>query len=638
MHKIIPFLAVLLCVCSCNYNVGSVDTGCPGDLVEKSFCVYQTDSTKAYMNGELGTEWNIGDEFSVYDPILSVGQKFTVVEIKNGKATIKGLISDGNFNFSAVYPYSMVTLWNSENDCSLNIPKSQTIAEGLNMDPKVMVCGIFAADPNGPLQMENLCSLVRFEIARNDVSQVTISLKETTDADANTYTVHPYDTYFDKGTYYALIEPNNYAGGFTVSCRAPFDVNYDKSSSKALTISKGQSINLGIITNGTKRVNYTVTKQEDVGKLGDFASDSGILDGRNDATVAAFNLIINTVFLSTKNDEVTTFNIEYTSADINGNPVTLSARLYLPKKAIEDNKELKGIVLANHHTITRNIYCPTNDPYIAESILVWKNYAVIMPDFHGLGTNSDMPQTFVNGPVIARGNIDAYLAGLQFLKDRKISFKDNLINFGYSQGGLAAVANLRYVAQHPELGITIDKTFSGGGPYDFETCYDYYIDAAKTGSDTWEGASIFVCISLISIIESENLSINYNNVFLEPLASSYDELVLSKNYAMPKISKAVGTSNLNELITPNMFDKNSSEMKAILKKARKYNLTEDWDVPDDSELYLLHSKNDDLIPYENFTLLKEALGKGSNIHYWDGYFGSHEDGIIEFFSMLLSNI
>ena len=69
---------------------------------------------------------------------------------------------------------------------------------------------------------------------------------------------------------------------------------------------------------------------------------------------------------------------------------------------------------------------------------------------------------YLDPETTARGNIDAYLAAAQLLEDRGVAMPEKLFSFGYSQGGFNAMANLKYVTEHPELGITFQKALCGG--------------------------------------------------------------------------------------------------------------------------------------------------------------------------------
>lgn len=626
------FFAAVACTSDIDTNRSNTE-----ELFQKSF-VISSANTKATIGNNLKVDWEIGDTFSVYDPIAGKGQKFTVKEVNNGKAVITGSISKGDFKFSAVYPYEVVTAWNGYSDCTIQIPTEQVVPEGKNADPKAFISGAFNENPDGNISMNSLYSLISFNVAKNGINEVEIALKSSSDGDAKTYSIKSTGKSFAKGTYYALVNPGTYAGGIKAVCKTGFDVSYTKETSKSFTLGKSQSIDLGTLTDGKRYVKYKITSQSSISTVTTLIKNTkyySMAKSMSGYSTAVIDLVIGgyvTDYLGTAQLEtVNTYNITYTSAGIDGNPMTLSAKVYIPKKASSSKRKLNGLILASRATITKNEECPTESEQ-AEGALAWKNYAVVMPDFYGFGASSDLPQAYINSGLTGRNNIDAVIAAQQLIGDLNLTMESNLINLGYSQGGMAAVASLKHAAENPDNNIVFNKTLAGGGPYDFNICYDNYVTGA------YPEASRFIIISAISLNESEHMGLNYAHIFKEPLLSNYSEWILSKNYSTTEIMDFIGDDTpLDEIIDEGIIKQTSSEAKLLKKAMASHALTGGITIPDGTELILLHSTKDDYVPYENYEELLPSLS-GGKITTYSGDYGNHLNGALKFVEVVIDKL
>ena len=321
----------------------------------------------------------------------------------------------------------------------------------------------------------------------------------------------------------------------------------------------------------------------------------------------------------------------YRSVDALGYPVELSAVLFLPDAALNGEKGLTGICLANHGTFSANYECPTMCAQYEEA-LAWRNFAVVMPDYYGLGVTADRPQLFLDPETAARENIDAYLAAVQLMNDRKVKVPRKLYSFGYSQGGFNSMANLKYVADHPELHVNFEKVLCGGSPFDVELTWDAYTQGI------FRNAIAFVPITVISINETRKLGFGYDAFFKGRLLENWQDWFLSKKYTTSDMNTLLGTDDVNQIMSDEFLSRTGDAYNAIRDYCRRFSLTSGWVPPSDTKIILYHSRQDDTVPFDNFTEMKEFLDEVAPGCYtaYEGDNGPHIDAIVRFLVATIS--
>lgn len=581
-------------------------------------------------------ELNIGDAFSVYDPVVNDGRKFIVTSLFDGKATISGTISKGDFKFSTIYPYDAVSTWKGSDDYEIYFPSEQLIASNNIYDGRALVSGVFETDPGKVIECKTIYSPIEFDINRNDVSQIDISLSDTSSQFFSTYSVKPESGVFEKGKCVAFVKPECADMELTYVAHTNFAVEY--SGSRLISFDDKRPISLGNICKEGRKVQYKLTEEALISNIYEIFENSRYINFISKFTGFRIPKVkrivksaINIFCLSIKDKNVKSFNFLYTSSDIEGNPITLSAKLYLPEDAISSNSKLKGLILSNRSTLTKTGEEPTESEQF-ESIMAWKGYAVVMPDGYGFGIDSAHPQAFMNTQLVGRNHLDAVLAAQQIIDDMQLSCEDKLVNSGYSQGGTSAIATQKYAIDHPEEDIVFSKTFAGGGAYDFNICYDSLV------SGDYQEAVRFTILSIISLNESEKLGLDYSHIFKEPILSNYDELILSKKYDVFEIMDKIGTETpVSDILDEGIINKSSTESSIIRETIREYDLTTGMEIPDQTEIYILHSTTDDFVPFDNFTKLQNSI-TGKNIHFYYGNYGTHFKSALKLGNIIMTKI
>ena len=371
---------------------------------------------------------------------------------------------------------------------------------------------------------------------------------------------------------------------------------------------------------------YEVTAEKPYVNMQQLLDETGLL-----AALGGSGQIVIDVNFPDQGNPASAISYVYHSVDPQGKPVDLSAVIYITTAALEGTTPLKGISLTNHGTIASNAQCPTNAAQF-EGALAWKNYAIIMPDYYGFGKSSDRPQGYLDAENTARNSIDAYIAAVELLKDREVEIPDNLYSLGYSQGGFNSMANLKYVSEHPELGISFSKVFCGGSPFDMELTWDKYTDG------TFHNYLAFVPMTLVSINETQKLGLDYADLFKGALLANYREWILSKKYTTNEISAFLSPDPKNPtpisaFLNDNLINRTGSAYDAIMSVVGRYSLTSGWVPSAGSSIFLFHSTQDDTVPYDNLpamTAFLDSVAGPDSYTVIDGEFGGHMDAVLWF--------
>ena len=628
--------ALLLVSCAREWELEEVLTD--DGLVERTWTVSMNDGTRATLDESLRPVWEVGEQLSVYDHLAKVGRIFEVTSVEGCTATISGKVTrGGDIPFDAVYPARSAGEWSSDGTNTPELPDTQIIPSGRNVCPDVLVSTAHSDSPEGVVPFHNISSLLKVNVTRDDIAEISIDLVGASSEDIFSYKAVAETGALAEGTYFVAVDAGTYDGGLKVVCSDGFGQEYHKSSTTPLEATAGGIKNLGTVSDGTPWRYYRITDETK-----EYSSQSDLLNATNMlGNLSVVNQLLLNAFLSFnfshRNTSARAISYIYRSADPQGKPVDLSAVIYIRNVMLTggSNSKLAGIALTNHGTIASNGECPTNKAQI-EGAFAWKDYAIVMPDYYGFGASSDRPQAYLDSETTARGNIDAYFAAVQLLTDKGIEIPDKSISFGYSQGGFNSMANLKYATEHPELGLTFKTVICGGSPFDVGMTWEAYIEKE------YRNAIGFVPMTMVSMNESQQLGIPYEHIFkntlLEPVGDGnpkarWEEWILSKKYNLATINSFLGTDDLSDIMADEMMARTGQYWDRISETCRRYSLTSGWIPPaKGTEIVIYHSTNDDTVPYDNFKAMKDFLdtripGKYTSISSKDG---GHIDACLSF--------
>ena len=307
----------------------------------------------------------------------------------------------------------------------------------------------------------------------------------------------------------------------------------------------------------------------------------------------------------------------YPSVDIHGNSISLSGKIIVPA-----NKPIKRYIIVSHYTIGSNVEAPSQS-FSLEGLLVKLGYGLIIPDYLGYGVTADSIHPYLVMDVTAQSVVDMYLAAVPFLKAAGLTpEKDDVYLMGYSQGGATTMAVQHLIEHHGRTDIKIRRVFAGGGPYDVKATYDRFVE---TNHASYPCA---VPVMMQGMVVGNKLDLDMSQMMAPYIYENLDEWVNSKRYTTGQLNALLGTQITSELLTPLGMDRTSEEVSELYKAMVNNSiLTYSWTPK--APVFMLHSIDDDVVPYENAARAKSKW-KDANIQYSFDYYGNHQVTCIRF--------
>lgn len=375
-----------------------------------------------------------------------------------------------------------------------------------------------------------------------------------------------------------------------------------------------------------KDLSYTLTGDSVVMNLTQFFNGINYINALENSQKSMIQGLV-MLHIPGNSDKVHAYGITYESIDPDGNPVKLSASVLIPEDVVQGKKQLDRTILANHFSITENAACPSLS-YNIEGMVAWCNSAVIMPDYYGFGASSGHCQAYLNPDVTARGNIDALNAAFELMEQLGIKKTGKLFNLGYSQGGFNAMANLKYINQHPECGIVFDNTLAGGGPYNVMRSFESYL------SGGFESVFPLVLLTIVSFNENEHLGIDYSDLFKGELLTNWKEWIMSGKYSTGQISALLGNADPEEHLTEQICQLEGDAFEKLNGVSERFSLNKNWTPAAGTKLTLYHTPSDDMVPFTNYEDMKaflDAFTSSCDITFKTSAAASHVLGYFDFF-------
>lgn len=300
----------------------------------------------------------------------------------------------------------------------------------------------------------------------------------------------------------------------------------------------------------------------------------------------------------------------YPSIDLEGEPIMLSGKVILPAKG-----PIKRYILVSHYTIASNAEAPSNI-FSLEGLLVKLGYALIIPDYLGYGVTADHIHPYLVMDITARNVLDMYLAVVPFMEAAGCTPEhDDIYLMGYSQGGATTMAVQHLIEHHDDENIKIRRVFAGGGPYDVKATYDRFVET------NYASYPCAVPIMLQGMVIGNKLDVDMSELMQPYIYEHLDEWVNSKRLTTGQINDLLGTNITSELLTAKGMDRTSQEVSELYKAMVNNSiLTYSWTPK--APVFMMHSIDDDVVPYENATRAKSKW-KDANIQYSLGHFGGH---------------
>ena len=291
---------------------------------------------------------------------------------------------------------------------------------------------------------------------------------------------------------------------------------------------------------------------------------------------------------------------EYPSTDADGKEVKVSGVILIPSDVLDGSTPCDGVIMYNHPTIGSPADAPSQGGSSLDALTIplasplRPNYIFVAADYIGYGSSIDSNVSYISGDTNSRNALDGLLAARQLFEDRQVPQGKYLFNMGFSQGGTVSMYAGRLTDTDDKYrDIRFDKTFSGGGPLDFEQIYSIYVkrDACDDIAD--------VILMLISVNENYHLGIDYNDMFKEPVASKALEYFKAKDKSVVADIGVMAMDSIHEVLTPEFMDLNSEMAQKLRAKLKEISLTEGWEPDITKRYYVEHSRHDNYVPIQS---------------------------------------
>ena len=298
--------------------------------------------------------------------------------------------------------------------------------------------------------------------------------------------------------------------------------------------------------------------------------------------------------------DIKVYIVEYETTDPKGNNVIASGAVYVP---VNPGDKPISLVSGQHGlTIKRSDVASVLPLYGYLGIFGASiGYAVIQPDYLGLGSS-----TFPYYPVYQKTNgkflLDMVEGMQSFACENEINLNENLYLIGYSNGGYNSIAMHNELALNPRT-FDIDASVVIAGYFDLER-EDNFSYPERIGRPSWAVYHPYV------LNKTYELNI-MDKIIQRPYVDRLDDL-FNGDMAAPVIDREL-TDITTKLFTSEYLDNyNSLSIFDTYRDVITSNSLIDTKISGD--LLLIHSKEDEVVPYEQSEkLYNSVLSKGGNV-------------------------
>lgn len=284
--------------------------------------------------------------------------------------------------------------------------------------------------------------------------------------------------------------------------------------------------------------------------------------------------------------DVTMYKLTYNTIDPFGQEVIASGVIAYP----ENNDEAFPIISWQHGTeVKRDNVTSIRGFNVLSNVLTGSGYIFLEPDYLGLGDSEIIHPYCIKEPS-AWTTIDLIRAAKSFLQmNNEIESNNEVILFGYSEGGYVTMAAHKIFEQNNLDEFNLIASFPMAGPYDLsETMVDLMLLQEPYGEPFYLP---YVLVPYITYYDMGSLY----DFFLPEYASMFGFL-FDGNYSGGYINSIMPEIPIQVLL-PEVIEDFTNNLNHPLRLNLSENDLYDWSPI--SDMYLFHGIGDELIPYEN---------------------------------------
>ena len=279
---------------------------------------------------------------------------------------------------------------------------------------------------------------------------------------------------------------------------------------------------------------------------------------------------------------LTAHTVHYRTTDPNGTPVTASGVVYYPKRSVP-----RGVIEVMPLNKSMG-NCVSKNPLTAEAIVGCLGYICIVPDLIGCGASDAMPIGYMqheNSAVVAA---DLRRAAAELVRNTygRLMPRTSLVG-GYSLGGSIAWALARHYALHPELGITVEEIWCGGGAYNPSVALNAFMTSSYSQYPLLPN---IIC----SMDYYDHLGLDFTKVFQGDLLEHYQEWCTG-DISVFELGTLLGY-DIGAYLQLDFFSPNNPDYGRLEEVVRSKAVPNDWKPQ--ARVHLVHSREDTYVPRE----------------------------------------
>lgn len=307
--------------------------------------------------------------------------------------------------------------------------------------------------------------------------------------------------------------------------------------------------------------------------------------------------------------------IEYKTVDLNNESITASGLLLIP---VTSNQV--PVLSFQHGTIFTEADAPSHyqsDFTDMLTIMASTGYALLVPDYLGYGSSSQIAHPYEHRSSLATACRDMIRAGYEyFIVSPGTNRSSKLFLAGYSEGGFATMSLFKMLQEENSNELAVSGVSIGAGAYN-KTQFAKWITTQNAPS-TYINYFLWVMLTYNSIYSDlQRPVIHYIN---SPWA---EEIETNGPFAQVE-------NNPSVLFQSNFVESITNETDAAFLAALADNNCYDWEPL--SPLLMVHGTSDELVPFFNSQTAYDAMmaNGAENLTLTEVEGGTHESVVAQF--------
>lgn len=279
------------------------------------------------------------------------------------------------------------------------------------------------------------------------------------------------------------------------------------------------------------------------------------------------------------------------------------------------------MISVQHGTTFSKNEVPSAGGYTGMELFASAGYIVVMPDYLGYGSSSQVFHPYYDKKYSALTVIDMITSSQEFLRKESIAYSEKLFLAGYSEGGYVTLAAAEAIEQNSSYGLKLSGIAAGAGGYDMMhmlegvTADNYYTYPAY----------------LAFVLMSYDKTYDWNKSAAYYFAPKYAE-VIKRSMTGTQSGWSINsqlTRDMHKLFAGGFYSNlQKPEGEADLKAALRRNTIMGWRTTTPIRLY--HGTADEIIPYSNSEVTLKSFHKvgSTQVTLTPIEHGSHSSSLI----------